>query len=217
MTYNLNDLANKEFGRLKIITAYRENGSRIYCDCICRCGKEKKHIRFDGIKSGLVVSCTCFQKEQIAKAATKHGMSKTKLYRVWVAIVQRCCNPKDKGYKWYGAKNKTVCKSWKRSFKCFHNYVVKNLGEKPSPKHSIDRIKNHIGYKPGNIRWATGSEQMNNTSVCRYYHIGGEKLSQIQVCRKFNILSGTLRKRLKRMPIKQAISTPIDIRYSRKR
>lgn len=215
LTYNLSNLIGKKFSRLKIIKAYRGQKSRIFCDCVCQCGKEKKRIAFYRIKSGETVSCGCFRKEQATKACFKHGLSKSRLYKVWQNIKQRCSNPDNPSYKWYGAKGIALCKMWQESFKAFYDYIIHNLGERQSAKYSIDRIKNFQGYEPGNIRWATQSEQRSNTSACRYHYIKGERLMQAQVCRRFGISNATLTARLKRMPIEQAVALPSYFRHRR--
>lgn len=79
-------------------------------------------------------------------------------YRAWSQIKQRCLNPKVSGYKDYGARGIKVCDEWINSFDAFYEHI----GERPSPKHSIDRIDNNGNYEPGNVRWATLSTQNIN-------------------------------------------------------
>ena len=70
----------------------------------------------------------------------------------------RCMNPMNKSYKNYGGRGIKVCKEWAESFECFIN----DVGYKPSPAHSLDRINNDGDYEPQNVRWATAKEQANN-------------------------------------------------------
>jgi hypothetical protein len=76
----------------------------------------------------------------------------------------RCLNPQDRSFKWYGARGIGVCTRWlngeagKTGFECF----LADLGRKPSPSHSIDRIEVNGHYEPGNCRWATPGEQSAN-------------------------------------------------------
>lgn len=80
------------------------------------------------------------------------------LYGVWEAIKRRCYNPNQPAYKNYGGRGITMCDRWRNSYQAF----VEDMGPKPSPKHSIDRINNDGNYEPGNCRWATAREQNLN-------------------------------------------------------
>jgi hypothetical protein len=73
-------------------------------------------------------------------------------------MIERCTNPNHRGYPRYGGRGITVCERWKLSFSKF----LEDMGRKPSPLHTIDRIDNDRGYGPGNCRWATGAEQNRN-------------------------------------------------------
>jgi len=76
----------------------------------------------------------------------------------------RCYNKNKDNYRWYGGRGITVCDEWKNDFLQF----VKDVGEKPTPKHTLDRINNNGNYEPSNCRWATHSEQMKNSSRSRH-------------------------------------------------
>jgi len=97
-----------------------------------------------------------------------HGMTKTSEHKSWSGIKERCFNPNHKGYSYYGARGITVCDRWKNSFENF----FADMGLKPTPKHSIDRIDNNGNYCPDNCRWATKAEQANNKSTNRLITIG---------------------------------------------
>jgi len=100
--------------------------------------------------------------------ATKHP-----LYKTWCGIIQRCENPKSHVYQWYGAKGVRICRRWRKSFWDF----VKDVGPKPSPRHSLDRYPNNRGnYAPGNVRWATSTEQANNRTSKSKFSIAFERM-----------------------------------------
>jgi hypothetical protein len=87
-----------------------------------------------------------------------HGhVSAHPLYNTWKKMHDRCGNPKAAQYRWYGARGVTVCDRW-REFPTF----LFDMGERPTPTHSLDRIDNDKGYQPGNCRWATRAEQYAN-------------------------------------------------------
>lgn len=89
--------------------------------------------------------------------AVKHDGYKTPEYHIWRQMRQRCQNPNAAYYSFYGARGIKVCKRWED----FSNFL-EDMGKKPSPKHSLDRIDNSGDYEPGNVRWATRKEQAQN-------------------------------------------------------
>ena len=79
-------------------------------------------------------------------------------YRAWCNMIQRCTNESYPRYDRYGGRGITVCEEWLASYNAF----FRDVGPRPSKLHSLDRVKNDLGYFPGNVRWATKSEQMVN-------------------------------------------------------
>jgi hypothetical protein len=94
------------------------------------------------------------------KNAVTHGESSphTPEYDAWLNAIKRCTLTSDRSYKWYGARGITVCKEWRH---CYQDFLA-DVGRKPSPTHTLDRIDNNGNYEPGNVRWATKSEQSLN-------------------------------------------------------
>jgi hypothetical protein len=82
-------------------------------------------------------------------------------YQAWCSMKGRCYNPKHQRYNYYGARGITVYDSWRNSFMEF----LKDMGRRPSPQYSLDRMNNNGNYEPGNCKWSTKAEQMNNTRV----------------------------------------------------
>lgn len=87
-----------------------------------------------------------------------HGKTRTPIHDAWRGMRSRCSNPNIKSYKDYGARGIKVCKRWDK----FENFY-KDMGDKPTPQHTLDRINNEKDYKPSNCRWATRAEQNLNT------------------------------------------------------
>lgn len=83
------------------------------------------------------------------------------LYIIWQGIVQRCENKNCKAYDYYGGRGIIVCKLWRENYKEFENY----MGDRPSLKHTVDRINTNGNYEPGNVRWASKQEQQRNRKL----------------------------------------------------
>src|SRR5450631_4281635 len=100
----------------------------------------------------------------------KDGRSKTRTYKCWAYMKTRCLSPGNKDYWKYGGRGIMVCSRWLSSFYSF----VEDMGECPSPMHSIDRINNDGNYESGNCRWATPKEQASNRRNNRIINVRGE-------------------------------------------
>lgn len=90
-----------------------------------------------------------------------HGHKKhykaTATYDAWSHMCQRCKNPKNKEYDNYGGRKIQICRRWEN----FVNFL-EDMGNRPTTKHSLDRIDNNRGYNKKNCRWATKKEQAYN-------------------------------------------------------
>lgn len=96
---------------------------------------------------------------------TKHGYNRRNgkrhyLYTVWANIKARCCDPNCESYNDYGGRGITLHPDWHNS-QSFIDYVLTNLGPKPD-NHTLDRINNNEGYRPGNLKWSNRVEQNSN-------------------------------------------------------
>lgn len=123
-------------------------------------------------------------------------------YQIWKAMRQRCNCPTAHNYKHYGGKGVKVCEKW-NSFEAF----LADVGHRPGPKHSIDRIDNSRGYEPGNCRWATQAEQVRNYCRTKLFTKDGVTLCMKDWAARFGIAYQTLRARIYRgVPFEQAIA-----------
>ena len=96
--------------------------------------------------------------------SAKHRGSRERLYAVWDNMRRRCSDPKVVGYHRYGGRGISVHESWQKDYGAFRSYILSELGDRPTPKHTLDRIEPDGNYEPGNLRWATQKEQMANRS-----------------------------------------------------
>ena len=152
------DLSGQTFARL---TALRIAGAttkgEAKWECVCECGRTTI-VPASRLPSGRTQSCGCLRVERQRAAATRHGGRLHPLYNLWASMISRCENPRAYGYPWYGARGIRVCERWRRDFAAF----MEDVGERPSPGHTLDRRDNEGNYEPGNVRWATRAEQAHN-------------------------------------------------------
>ena len=152
------DLTGKTFGRLNVLGPVRSEHGTIVWLCRCSCGTEKEFYG-SNLKTGNVESCGCLALE----LKTKHGLHGTPEYNVWKGMTKRCTNPNEKNYVNYGGRGITVCTRWKD----FSNFIS-DMGDRPYPKATIERIDNEKGYSPDNCCWTTYKVQNNNS---RHNHL----------------------------------------------
>ena len=125
--------------------------------CRCSCGTERT-VRADHLTSGRIKSCGCFKDENSSARLRKHGRSHTPEHQAWAAMNYRCYHYTPEAHN-YRDRGITVCERWRTSFEDFYA----DMGPRPTPNHTLERINNDLGYGPNNCRWASRSEQMRNT------------------------------------------------------
>ena len=122
------------------------------------CGNEFK-AQVQHINRGATISCGCYNKRIASETHKTHGLTETRLYRVWVNIKYRVSNYNNKRYKDYVGRGITICEEWKNDFMSFYDWAMKN---EYSDELSIDRIDNDGNYCPENCRWTTSTIQNRN-------------------------------------------------------
>lgn len=157
----------RKFHRLVVMKPPTRINGRWRAQCRCACGT-RCLIRCDALISGRTLSCGCWHRVRMRQTHTKHGAYRSKLYKVWTSMLQRCNNPKDRRYRDYGGRGILVCRAW-HQFVAFRLWATKagyRLGL------SVERRNNSCGYHPSNCKFATGSEQQHNRRISKNNHTG---------------------------------------------
>jgi len=202
----MNDLTGKRFGWLVVSRLHKLGGGKTRWYCTCDCGAEKSVLATHLVR-GNTKSCGCqvgAGNAERNRANAKHGMWKTNEFAIWTGMLARCNNPSHHQYHRYGARDIKVCQEWQESFLAFY----KHLGDRPSPRHSIDRIDNSKGYEPGNVRWATPIEQCNNKTNNVWLEAEGRRWTVAQYARHTGVSSNCIRSRMKRGITGEALGAP---------
>ncbi len=126
-------------------------------------------------------------------ASQTHGLSGLPEYGIWVNMRLRCGSPRNKSFDNYGGRGIRVCDRWLESFEAF----LGDMGRRPSPKHSIDRIDVNGNYEPGNCRWATRTEQGRNRRNNTRVTFDGREQTISEWAQERGISEGTISARLR--------------------
>lgn len=171
------EIKGQRFGKWLVIEPIRKKGTKILWLCKCDCGNEGK-LRGHLLVSGKTKSCGCAANEvgwetrrqryglpavkpRTIKKKKEYGVSRYPEFKIWVSMRLRCSNPNITKYSDYGGRGIRVCERWQNSFLAF----ITDVGRRPSTDYSLDRIDVNGDYEPGNVRWATWSEQCRNKRV----------------------------------------------------
>jgi hypothetical protein len=135
---------------------------------------------------------------------TTHGLSKTRLYKIYTSMKTRCYNPADSHYHSYGGRGITICDEWLNDFSAFYNWAIEN-GYEPDGEHTIDRIDVDKGYSPANCRFITIHDQQFNKTNTHYIEVQGERISIAQAAERFGLNPKTIYTRVYRgqVPIRE--------------
>jgi hypothetical protein len=159
LTFQLKDV---QFGKLRVISfSHQDVQGNFVWNCQCDCpAKTIVSASTVNLNRGSVTSCKCHRREALAAANTTHGMSGTLLHQKWESMLKRVRDESGKDSKHYRDQNVTVCERWQgpNGFQNFKDDVP----SMPSAEHTLERIKVTGNYEPGNVTWATNTEQQRN-------------------------------------------------------
>lgn len=212
------DLRGRRFGRLVALhdVGGDASGARIW-QCHCDCGL-LTNARVSHLINARIRSCGCLSREESAnrmhRLAFVHGDCAgghvSPEYHTWRNMISRCYNPRTRRYDNYGGRGVTVCMRWRNSFANF----LADVGRRPSPQHSLDRIRTLGNYKPSNVRWATRSEQQRNRTCNHLLTVGRRTQTIAAWAEDTGINYTTIHERICRgWTAKRAVTTAPTIRF----
>lgn len=203
------DYVGQHYGRLTVLMKLKtSHGQPVILVCSCTCGNHTR-VLATNVVNGRTQSCGCLNKEKARgqRFTQTHGLSRSRVYSIWAGMRQRCYNPNASNYSLYGGSGVIVCRAWKSSFERFY----KDVGDPPSPKHSLDRFPDPTGpYAPHNVRWATAKQQANNRRITQYLTFANQRLTIPEWADLTQIPVQRLRSRLSYgWPIERALTEPV--------
>ena len=175
----------EKWGSLTVLTERKEvgrsSGGKYYryeVLVLCDCGV-KKLVKYEDLRCGKLTGCGCKR----GGIKSMGGLSRTKEYRAWKGMLERCYDPSYELYHRYGGRGIIVCERWKNSLPAF----ISDMGVCPPEFNSIDREDNDGIYELKNCRWANENIQANNRSTNLVFEINGEKKSLKQWAKIYEI------------------------------
>ena len=156
------DLTNKTFGRWTVITEAEKRKSRRFWHCRCECGNE---ATVDGKELRIGRSTGCIR----CRNRTHGKSAECPEYSIWKGICSRCQNPNNQDHHHYAGRGIRLSDDWK-SFEAFY----RDMGPRPSPKHTVERLDNSLGYSAENCQWDTRKAQARNTRRNHMLTFNGE-------------------------------------------
>lgn len=207
----INNIEGKKFGRLLVIELHSisRNGrqSKVKWICKCDCGNDVV-CTGDNLRGSHTKSCGCFKSQSSAGRAYKHGMHGSHTWLSWREARYRVSNPNHPKWHRYGGRGISMCERWFNSFEEF----FKDMWTCP-PDKTIDRINNDGDYEPGNCRWATPSEQANNTSTNGIVKSNGTEMTISQYCKLHGLCPSKFRYRhvVRGLPIEIATKQTLEV------
>lgn len=182
------DMTGEKCGRLTVLErAENDKHGNAMWKCKCECGNIIITLGYQ-LRSGHTKSCGCLQKDIVRKMNTKHGYSKTRIYRIWDAMKGRCLNPNNDAYENYGGRGIEICEEWMDPV----NFIEWAYDNGYNDNLTIERIDIDGNYEPSNCTWVTRAEQNRNTSRNITVEVDGKEYGLAQLARELGRNRSTL-------------------------
>lgn len=202
------NLCGLKFGRLTVVEFVGRRRNVFYWSCLCECGNTH-YAASDNLKYGRTSSCGCLRKEVSSKNHRVHGLSDAPEAYVWSSMKARCYNQNTPNFFRYGGRGIRICESWLSDFTSFY----RDMGPRPSPKHSLERRDNNGHYEPSNCYWATVGQQARNRRSNVNLTFNGVTMCCMDWDDHLGFLRATVKNRLKRgWTVERALTEPLKRR-----
>lgn len=205
------EMIGLKFGNLVVLQKLDSDIHRkVHWLCRCDCGNEIS-VSGESLRKGHTQSCGCLQKVLTSERFKTHGLSSTRLYKVWQNMKRRCNNPNYRQYSNYGGRGIKVCDEW-QEFLPFYEWAMSHGYDENAPKGecTLDRIDVNKGYSPDNCRFANKITQNNNKRTNHFISFNGETHTMKEWSEKTGISYCALESRInkRKWSIERALTTP---------
>lgn len=203
------DKSGLRFGKLTVIKLSDHNNGVASFECLCDCGNTVVR-RSSNLRIKRISSCGCDGVNQATLAKFKHGLIHTRIYKIWSNMRQRCQNPENDNYSFYGGRGIKVCERWET----FANFY-EDMKEGYVNNLTLDRVDNFGNYEKSNCKWISHKSQCRNRRSSVYLEFNGKRLSYVEWGEITGVCGSAIAKRLQRgWTIEQALTVPNKTRIS---
>jgi len=214
---NAENLFGMNFGYWRVEGRAKQTSTgQSYWVCLCKCGNIRL-VAKKMLQTGRSKSCGCQKSELISRRVKTHGMTNSRLFRIWKGMLERCHKENNKDYHRYGDKGILVCDRW-RGPTGFSAFMIDMGNPGDDSKLTIDRIDGSKGYSPENCRWATQTTQHRNKCNNRILTLNGRSLVIAEWAEITGLKRCTISKRLNSYgwSVEKTLTTPAYPRNARK-
>jgi hypothetical protein len=187
------DISGKKFARLTAIknVGVDKNKNSLW-EFRCDCGVTVIALK-GNVTSGKTSSCGCLRNERIREANSTHGLSGSRLYKIWGNMVHRCHNSTDARYQDYGGRGIRVCAEWLNNPAAFVSWALLNGY---GADLTLERQDNDKGYCPDNCRWTTREAQTRNKRSNHVINTPLGVMCIVDAAKRAGVKCSTLRNRI---------------------